>query len=145
MLSISRINLIITAGFFLLPAYLPSAVLAHRLVIHPAENNIVIVEYDDGARAVSARVRLYDSDGNESGSGFTNESGEFHLSGRSEPYRITADDGKGHNAVWTEGHINAVHAVPLRTRVLLGLGVFMFIGALFYYLSSLKTGDNRHD
>ncbi len=143
--SISRIHLIITAGFFLLPVYLPLPVLAHRLAIHPGENNIVIVSYDDGARAASAKVRLYDSDGNEFGSGFTNESGEFHPGARSRPYRITVDDGMGHNAVWIEGHINAVHAVPLRTGVLLGLGVFMFIGAFFYYRGSLKPGDNKHD
>ncbi len=126
--------------FLIVPALLFTARVAwaHRMVVRMEEENVAVVAYDDGTAAPGCRIRLYDIKGNKIDTGSADENGRFVFDPAAAPFRIVAEDGLGHRAVWRpESEENFVSSVPLPERALLGVGIFLFTAAFFYYRNTL--------
>lgn len=122
-----------------LTALLAAPAFAHRILLEMRGDDAVAVRYDDGTPARQTSVRLYDDDGNVIASGATDAQGVFNFDPSLNPYRAVADDGMGHRAEWMEGRIEAIDAIPLWLRAALGLGILLFIGAVFYFRGLFKS------
>ncbi len=134
---------LIVAFCLVLLVYVPSTVLAHRMLITPVEGGAVYVGYDDGGPSVGAGVKLYDAKGEEIVSGTTDEQGLFHFDAGHSPVRIVSNDGMGHRAVWEANSEDAAGQLPRWVGGLLGAGLFLFIAALFYYINTLKNTKEK--
>ncbi|WP_096201843.1 hypothetical protein [Bacillus sp. FJAT-45350] len=109
---------------------------AHRMLVEVKEDSIH-VRYDDGTNAELAVVSGYDEEHNLLFEGTVNEDGYYELEPRLDIARITADDGIGHRASWsneqeqnTESNLDQI---PLLIRALLGISILVFIASFFFY------------
>ncbi len=134
---------LIVAFCLVLLVCFPSIVLAHRMLITPVEGDAVYVGYDDGSPSVGAGVALYDAKGDEIVSGTTDEQGLFHFDADHSPVRVVSNDGMGHRAEWESNSGGTAEQLPRWVGGLLGVGVFLFTAAIFYYINTLKKTNEK--
>lgn len=102
--------------------------LAHRMLIEEVDEDYVVVGFDDGTKAMEADVVLYDQDEEVILEGRTDLEGVFEFDLELQPYKIVSSDTFGHRAEWTRDEPITEDRFPRWARVLLGVGIILFVG-----------------
>ncbi|WP_164219528.1 hypothetical protein [Virgibacillus sp. YIM 98842] len=132
-----------TVSFFLVLLY-PQSASAHRMLVEHEEEGIIHVRYDDGTAAGAALVTAYDAKGDILFESEADEDGILNYERELEVHRLTADDGMGHRATWTdEEETSILDDIPLFVRAIFGISILLFLAAIFFSRTNRKPGEGE--
>ncbi len=112
--------------------------LAHRLVIESLPEQELLLRYDDGTIASRVTVSGYTTAGDLLFAKQVEANGRLKLNDYPHVYRLVADDGIGHRAVWIieKRPHSTWQQIPIWLRALAGVSILLFIAAVYYYRQS---------